>query len=52
MQGFMVVGLIVREIWNVDIKWIKVTGARNTGQDLRVKVPAESVYCGEALCKV
>ena len=48
----MVVGLIVEEIWNVVLKCVNVTGARNIGQGHRVKVPAESVHCGEALCKV
>ena len=48
----MVVGLIVMEISNVDAKYIKVTGAQNTGQGHWVKVPAKSVHLGEALCKV
>ena len=48
----MVVGLIVEEILNVKTKCVKVTGAQNTGQGLRVNVPAESVHLGEALCKV
>ena len=52
MQGFMVVGLIVEEISNVDAKYVKVTGAKNIGQGHRVKVPAKSVHLGEALCKV
>ena len=52
MQGLMVVGLIVEEISNVDAKCVKVTGAQNIGQGHRVKVPAESVHLGEALCKV
>ena len=52
MQGLMVVGLIVEEILNVDIKCIKGTGAQNIGQDHRVKIPAKSVHIGEALCKV
>ena len=51
LQGLMVVGLIVEEIWNVDAKSVKVTGAQNIGQGHRVKVPAESVHLGEALCK-
>ena len=29
MQGLVVVGLIVEEISNVDVKCVKVTGARN-----------------------
>ena len=46
MQGLMVVGLIVEEILNVDVKCIKGTGAQNTGQGNRVKIPAESVHLG------
>ena len=49
LQGLMVVGLIVEEILNVDVKCVKVTGAQNIGQGNRVKVPAESVHLGEAL---
>ena len=52
MQGLMVVGLTVEEILNVDIKCVKGTGAQNIGQGHRVKIPAESVHLGEALCKV
>ena len=44
MQGLMVVGLIVEEILNVDVKCIKGTGAQNIGQGHRVKVPAKSVH--------
>ena len=40
MQGLVVVGLIVEEIWNVDAKCVKVTGAQNIGQGHQVKVPA------------
>ena len=52
LQGLMVVGLIVEEMSNIDAKCVKVTGAQKIGQVHRVKVPAESVYLGEALCKV
>ena len=52
MQGLMVVGLIVEEILNIDVKCVKGTGAQNIGQDHRVKIPAESVHLGEPLCKV
>ena len=52
MQGLMVVGIIVEEILNVDVKCIKGTGARNIGQGHRVKISAKSVHIGEALCKV
>ena len=46
----MVVGLIV-EISDVDAN-VSVTGAQNISQGNQVKVPAESVHLGEALCKV
>ena len=52
MQGLMVVGLIVEEILNLDVKCVKGTGAQNIGQGHRVKIPAKSVHIGEALCKV
>ena len=52
MQDLVVVGLIVEEILNVNVKCEKGTGAQNIGQGHRVKVPAESVHLGEALCKV
>ena len=52
MQGLMVVGLIVEEILNVDVKCVKGTRAQNIGQSHRVKIPAESVHVGKALCKV
>ena len=48
----MAVGLIVEEISNVEAKCVKITGEQNIGQGHRVKVPAESVHLGEALCKV
>ena len=35
MQGLMVVGLIVEEILNVDVKCVKGTGAQNIGQGHR-----------------
>ena len=50
-QGLMVVGFIVEEILNVDVKCVKGTGAQNIGQGHLVKIPAESKYL-EALCKV
>ena len=52
MQDLMVVGLIVEEILNIDVKSVKGTGAQNIGQGHPVKIPAESVHLGEALCKV
>ena len=51
MQGLVVVGLMVEEILNVDVKCVKGTGAQNIGQGHQVKIPAESVHL-EALCKV
>ena len=51
LQGLMVVGLIVEDIWQGTVKGVKVNGARNVGQGHPVKVPAESVH-QEALCKV
>ena len=52
MQGLVVVGLIFEEIPNINLKCVKVTGVQNIGQGHQVKVPAESVHLGEALCKV
>ena len=52
MQGLMVVGFTVEEISNVAKKCVKVTGAQKIGQGHRVKVLAESVHLGEALCQV
>ena len=51
-QGLMVIGLIVEEILNVDVKCVKGTGAQNIGQGHRVKIPVGSIHLGEALCKV
>ena len=44
MQGLVVVGLKVEEIWYINVKCDKVTGARNIGQGHRIKVPAKSVH--------
>ena len=52
MQGLGVVGPLVEEISNVDVKCVKVTGAQNIGQGHRITVPAKSVHCGEALSKI
>ena len=52
MQGLVVVGLIVEEILNILVKCVKGTGSQNIVQGHRVKIPAESVHLGEALCKV
>ena len=52
MQGLVVVGLIFKEIPNINIKCVKVTGVHNIGQGHQVKVPAESVHREEVLYKV
>ena len=52
MQDMVVVGLIVEELSNINVKCVKVTGVQNIGQGHRVKVPAKPVQLGEALCKV
>ena len=52
MQGLTVVGLIVEEILNVDVKCVKGPEAQNIGQGHQVKIPAKSVHLREALCKV
>ena len=52
LQGLMAEGLIVEEISNAVAKCVKVIGVQNIGQGHRVKVPAESVQLGEALCKI
>ena len=44
MQGLVARGLTLEEIWNVDVNYVKVTGAQNIGQGHRVKVPAKSVH--------
>ena len=51
-RGLIVVGLIVEETLNVDVKCVKGTEAQNIGQGHAVKIPAKSVHLGEALCKV
>ena len=40
MQHLVVVGLIFEEIPNINVKGVKVNGARNIGQSHRIKVPA------------
>ena len=52
MLGLVVVGLKVEEILKLNVKCVKGTGAQNIGQGHQVKMPAESVHLGEALCKV
>ena len=47
MQGLMVVGLIVEEILNVDVKCVKGTGAQNIGQGTcRVSTSRRSIMQG------
>ena len=52
MQGLVVVGLIVEEISDVDVKCVKVTGVQNIGQDHQANIPAKSIHLVETLCKV
>ena len=52
IQGLVVEGLILEDIWKGDIRSVKVNGAWNVGQGHSVKIPAESLQWGEALCKV
>ena len=52
MQGLVVVGLILEEISNINLKCVKGTGVQNIGQGHRVKVPAKSVHREGALYKV
>ena len=40
MQGLMVVGIIVEEILNIDVKCVKCTGTQTIDQGHRVKIPA------------
>ena len=49
MQGLVVVGLIFKEITNINIKCVKVTEVHNIGQGHQVKVPAESVHREEVV---
>ena len=51
MQGLVVVGLIFKEIPNINVKCVKVTGVQNIGQGHQNKVPVESVHREEALYK-
>ena len=44
MQSLVARGLTLEEIWNVDINYVKVTGAQNIGQGHQVKVSAKSVH--------
>ena len=44
IQGLVVEGLTVEDIWKGDVKGVKVNGVLNIGQAHRVKVPAESVH--------
>ena len=49
MQGLVVVGLIVEELSNVDVKCVKATAAQNIGQRYRVNISAKSIHREEAL---
>ena len=46
MQGLVVVGLIVEEISNVDVKCVKVTAAQNVGQGHQVSISRRSIMQG------
>ena len=52
IQGFLVIGLIVGKISNVDVKCVKVTGAQNIAQGHQVKAFAKSLHLGETVCEV
>ena len=52
MQGLVVVGLTVENVWNVNVNCVKVTGARNIRQGHRDNVPAKSGGQGDVSCKV
>ena len=52
MQDLVVVGLIVENIWNVDVNCVKVTRALNIGQGHQVKIPTKSGCKGDVSCKV
>ena len=52
MRGLVVVGLIVENIWNLNVNCVKVTGAQNIGQGHQVNVPAKSGGQGDVLYKV
>ena len=52
MQGLMDVGLIGCESTRIDVKSVKVAGARNIGQGHRVKVCARLRCRGDTSCKV
>ena len=45
MQGLVVLRLILKKIWNVNVNCVKVTGAQNIGQGHWVNVPSRSVRC-------
>ena len=44
IQGLVVEGFIVEDIWKGNVKGAKVNGVRNIGQGHRVTVPAESIH--------
>ena len=52
MQDLVVVRLIVEKIWNVNVNYVKVSGAQNIGQGHWVNVPAKSGGQGAVSCKV
>ena len=52
MQGLVVVRLIVKKIWNVNVNCVEVNGAQNIGQGHWVNVHAKSGGQGDVTCKV
>ena len=44
IQGLVVEGLTVEDIWKGDVKVVKVNETRNIDQGHRVKIPEESVH--------
>ena len=49
-QGLVVAGLKIEKIWNVNVNFVKATGARNIGH--WVNVPVNSGDQGDVSCKV
>ena len=52
MQDLVVVRLIVEKIWNINVNYVKVTGAQIIVQGHWVNVPAKSGGQGDVSCKV
>ena len=52
MQDLVAVRLLVEKIWNVNVNYVQVNGAKNIGQGHWVNVPAKSGGQGDVSCKV